>query len=323
MSELTPDVMKVANGKWPSILLSLGFTELAVSGKHGPCPMCEGKDRFRMIDFEGACKWICNQCGQGDGMNLVTQAFNISFQEAANKVRPFVPGASFSIAPKKPDTAAIKRLITRLMDAWRAAKNTDELSRYLEARGLPRKAFNRADLRVGKADHYDSDGKKTGNFDTMFARITTPQNRTVALHKTYFLPDGREKKMSKTASTISGGAIRLFNVKDKETLIVAEGIETALAARHMLNERWGTDHPAWATISANGMKKIAIPKTIKHVIIMGDNDSSFTGQAAAYELANRLRVREKKTVEVFIPKKVDSDWLDLLIQQQQSEARNG
>jgi putative DNA primase/helicase len=323
MSQLTPDVMKVAVGKWPSILLTLGFTELAVSGKHGPCPMCQGKDRFRMIDFEGSCKWICNQCGQGDGMNLVMAAFNLSFQEAADKVRPLVPGASYAVAPKKPDTAAIKRLITQLMESWRAAGDKDALVRYLEARGLPRKSFGNADLRVGKVDYYDEDGKKKENTDCMLARVTTPQNKTVALHRTYFLSDGRKKKLSKTASTISGGAIRLFSVKDKDTLIIAEGIETALAARHLMNESWGTDHPAWATISANGMKKIAIPKTIKHVIIMGDNDSSFTGQAAAYELANRLTVRCDKTVQVFIPKKVDSDWLDYLILQNQKAARNG
>lgn len=312
MKALNPDVMKVANGKWPSILLTLGFSELAVSGKHGPCPMCGGKDRFRLINFEGGATWICNQCGQGDGIALVMQSFNIDFRAAADKVRPLVPGASFCVAPKKPDSAAIKRLITTLMESWRAADNSDELCRYLESRGLPRKAFNRAQLRVGKVDYYDKDGNNTGKFDTMLARVTTPQNKTVALHKTYLLPEGREKKISKTASTISGGAIRLFSTKDKDTLILAEGIETALAARHMINERRGTDHPAWATISANGMKTIAIPKNIENVIIMADNDSSFTGQAAAYELANRLAVRGKKNVQVFMPKEVGSDWLDFL-----------
>ncbi len=309
---MVEDVMKAANGKWPSLLLSLGFSERVVSGKHGPCPMCEGKDRFRMIDLEGGCKWICNQCGGGDAMNLVQLAMNMTFQQAADKVRPMVCGASYSTAPKKPDSAAIKRLIGRLMDSWRAAQNKDELSRYLEARGLPREAFNQADLRVGKVDHYDEDGKNTGSVNTMLARIITPQNRTVALHKTYFLPEGRQKKISKVASTIAGGAIRLFNAKDAETLIVAEGIETALAARYLCKVRGRGVFPAWATISASGMKKIAIPKSVKHVIIMADNDASFTGQAAAYDLANRLVVRDKRTVEVFYPKQVDTDWLDYL-----------
>ena len=102
----------------------------------------------------------------------------------------------------------------------------------------------------------------------------------------------------------------MFNAKDSEILIVAEGSETALAARYLLAQQSGKEHPAWATISANNMKKVAIPKCVKHVIIMGDNDSTFTGQAAAYELANRLVVREKRTVEVFTPKQVDVDWLD-------------
>jgi putative DNA primase/helicase len=306
------DLMIQANGKWPSILLSLGFDERVVSGKHGPCPMCEGKDRFRMIDLEGKCQWICNQCGSGDAINLIESAMNMNFKEIAAKVRPMIPGAEYSVAPKKPDSAAIKRLIGRLMDTWRAAKNTDELSRYLEARGLPRKAFNRADLRVGEIDHYDEDGKKTGKCNAMLARVITPQNKTVALHRTYFLPEGRKKKITKASSTINGGAIRLFNARDAETMIVAEGIETALAARYIYAQRTGNEYPAWATISSNGMKKLAVPSSIKHVIIMADNDASFTGQAAAYDLANRLKVREKRTVEVFMPKKLDTDWLDFL-----------
>ena len=47
------DVREVAQGRWRSILTVLGIDERALSGKHGPCPMCGGKDRFRFDDREG------------------------------------------------------------------------------------------------------------------------------------------------------------------------------------------------------------------------------------------------------------------------------
>ena len=47
------DVRHVAQGRWRSILAVLGADEKTLSGKHGPCPMCGGRDRFRFDDKEG------------------------------------------------------------------------------------------------------------------------------------------------------------------------------------------------------------------------------------------------------------------------------
>lgn len=47
------DVRTVAQGRWPSILAAFGLDERALSGKHGPCPMCGGQDRFRFDDLDG------------------------------------------------------------------------------------------------------------------------------------------------------------------------------------------------------------------------------------------------------------------------------
>lgn len=38
---------------------------LDLSGKHGPCPWCKGRDRFRVDDKDMSGSFICNQCGEG------------------------------------------------------------------------------------------------------------------------------------------------------------------------------------------------------------------------------------------------------------------
>ncbi len=60
-----------ALGRWRGILPALGVPAKALSNRHGPCPMCGGKDRFRFDDKGGRGTWICSQCGAGDGIELV------------------------------------------------------------------------------------------------------------------------------------------------------------------------------------------------------------------------------------------------------------
>jgi putative DNA primase/helicase len=51
------------------------------------------------------------------------------------------------------------------------------------------------------------------------------------------------------------------------------------------------------------------PAGVERVLFAGDNDASFTGQAAAYALARRL-TREGLVVDVHIPTETDTDWCD-------------
>ncbi len=64
------DVAAAANGHWPALLAKLGI-EIPSRGKHGPCPACGGKDRFRFDDKDGKGGFICNSCGAGDGLILI------------------------------------------------------------------------------------------------------------------------------------------------------------------------------------------------------------------------------------------------------------
>ena len=53
--------------------------EKALSGKHGPCPLCGGRDRFRFDDKDGRGTYFCSGCGAGDGVRLAMGITGLSF----------------------------------------------------------------------------------------------------------------------------------------------------------------------------------------------------------------------------------------------------
>lgn len=83
------DVAAAACGHWPELLAAVGI-DIPRRGKHGPCPACGGKDRFRLDDKTGFGTFICSQCGSGDGLDLVCRVTNKSPKEAAELIAPLV-----------------------------------------------------------------------------------------------------------------------------------------------------------------------------------------------------------------------------------------
>lgn len=80
-----------ARGHWPHILARLGIEAPAHARKHGPCPGCGGRDRFRFDDLDGRGTFICSQGGagtiSGDGFNLVQHAKGCTEADALRLVR--------------------------------------------------------------------------------------------------------------------------------------------------------------------------------------------------------------------------------------------
>jgi putative DNA primase/helicase len=309
------DIIKLASGKWPAILSHFGVEDRALSMKHSPCPMCGGKDRFRLIKAEDSARWVCNQCGSGDGMDLLTGVLGCDFTEAMKRIKPMVGGAAYATVPKALNKKARNRIMKELTNWWKEATDTEALHEYLMARSLSPDVYHGADLRVHpRMPYYDENGKLVKHMPCMLARVSTPDRKLTCLHRTYLHRDGdgfrTKKKMTKTTREWRGGSIKMFPVKGIDRLIVAEGIETALSVRQIIYQKHGLLIPCWSAISANGLEQLAVPENVKTVMVAGDDDLNFTGQKAAFTLANRLAVHDKRRVTVVLPSISGADFND-------------
>jgi hypothetical protein len=235
----------------------------------------------------------------------------------------------------------------------------DRLARYIRFRGIdvnrlpapPRLRYAPRCLRM-------TDGSKKTYGPAMLAVIAgektvdgKPQAVGLGVHRTYLALGGDGKADGSDAKKIlgqaKGGMIRLLDpaaTERPETLIIAEGIETALACAV------ATGAAAWASVSAAGMSGGEIPAsilvplgTVSRVIIAADTNAFGRGKKAgvgvgvdsALVLASRTRgahpgvtvtVRPPGLVEasaltvrppgslwpVPAPGRDGADWLDVL-----------
>ena len=153
--------------------------------------------------------------------------------------------------------------------------------------------------------------KAVRSYPAMLASVQGADGSAVSLHRTY-LEHGAKAPIADCRKLLNGGingaAVRLFEPTDE--LAIAEGIETALAV-HL-----STGKPVWAALSATNMAKLWLPERVTKIGIYADHDASYTGQAAAYALARRLKTQASascpREVTVCVPGAVDSDWADVL-----------
>lgn len=291
--------MEIARGKWPSILAQIGIN--VKRNHHGPCPLCGGQDRFRFDDLEGRGTYYCNQCGAGNGIQLVQKKTNWAIAKVLREVERMAGGIMPEpIQEKKDDAEKRKKLLNEMWTGGRNVSPDDTSGQYLHRRtGL--KVFPPV-LRF-HASLYHAETKS--HHPALIAKVADAENRPVAILRTWLADIQPKKKL--TAGTLPpASAIRLFPYE--EALGIAEGIETAISAWAIFNI------PTWAVISANMMEKWEPPAIIKKVFIFGDNDHSYTGQLSAYRLAHRLRQNEKfEVVKVVIPNITGADWNDVLM----------
>lgn len=278
-----------ALGKWTGIL-SIYLEAEYLTGKHTKCPLCGGRDRFRYDNKDGNGSYYCNSCGAGTGIHLLAQHQGITHSEAWRLVEQALGTVKNDVKIKSPDRKAI---IAEILAT--ATAGSELVSQYLASRGIQNAPES---LQQG---FYWLEGTRRS---AMIAKAARGQ-KLAGLHLT-FIDDGKKlgrRMYAVEQGSMAGSAVRLHKLNGSDAIVIGEGIETSLSAAQI------TGLPAWAALDAGKLEAVQIPDQIKRVVIAGDSDHSYTGQAAAYALAKRLK-HEGKSVEVMIPDEIGKDWND-------------
>ena len=291
-----------AKGRWRGILPALGIPSNFLSGKHQPCPLCGGKDRYRFTDWRRDGDYFCSQCGSGNGLGLLMKFNKWDFREATMRIDQIVGGVPVQQQPIKLDDQETRRIKNRLWSSSFPVQHDDPVWKYLTARGLSRSA---PCLRFAPRIQYRAEVSTW--HPAMLAMVSGPDGKPASIHRTFLTGDGGKADVEAPrrlmpGSVPKGSAVRLTG-PDAE-MGIAEGIETALSAEELFKV------PTWAALNAEMLRAWIPPDGTTKITIFGDNDRNYVGQSAAHDLAKRLAATCE--VDVKIPDQSGSDWNDIL-----------
>lgn len=286
---------EMARGNWKHLLPALGVSASFLLNKHGPCPICGGADRFRWDDKNSGGGYICNQCGAGDGFDLVQKVTGKTFREIADQIATIMGQSNdYKRTDLNPEEQRNRLLMKRVWgESEPILDGHNCVQRYLMNRCNT--IWQSSFVRVHRERRL------------MVAKIVSHGDKAVNLHLTYLTDDGRKADVTPAKKVMSGKlpdgcAIRLSPAAP--VMGVAEGIETAISASMMF------DIPVWACVNGTLLSKWIPPEVAEQITVFGDNDKNYTGHAKAYHLANRLEVQFKRSVNVMIPPMIGTDWND-------------
>lgn len=286
-----------ALNQWREILTSNGLS-LPAPRKHGPCPVCGGRDRFRFDDKEGRGTWLCNQCGAGDGLSLYQMATHQSMGEAIHSLASFLGlGHQMTIA----DHARIER--QRQKAAALAAEQQQREASQREAAALLANQMADESLIIDAADHpylnhkgytgfgvfilsreylHHVNGKRyTYRAGCLLHAIRDVKGEIIGAE--LVRDDGNKTALaggSKAGVTIIEPPVDM-QLEEVEALFVCEGVATGYAIRELL----GFKAMGFAALSKNNMVRAAkmaramIPEL--PIIICGDHGAEAEAEQAA------------------------------------------
>lgn len=286
-----------AQNKWRGILAGIGFTEKELSGAHGPCPICGGHDRYRFSDYKGGGEYYCSHCGPGNGFDLIMKTKDWDFPATAKEIDRLLGDDIMEVFKPKVDMEKRRRDLNAL---WAKGTDPDIVTEYMRNRGITLPVGDICSLR-GIPDMYLSGSALRHR--GLLAMMRDHNGNPVSIHRTYFAT--KERKIMPPLGEMRGTSVRL-GTDPEDTVVVGEGIETTLAGMQHYDIKSG-----YAAISAFGMENLKLPGSISRIIILADNDKSFTGQKAAFTLARYLDSKGKD-VKVAMSWRPGEDFNDVI-----------
>ncbi|MBU9200473.1 toprim domain-containing protein [Burkholderia multivorans] len=348
-----------AAGRWLEIFQYIcpGMFDEAISklGTHVTCPFHGGEADFRFVK-RGSKKGgntaqtgvaMCTCGTYADGFAVLHRALGGRFIDVLKAVNEYLNGPEIQdTPPKKKLVPVIKtpskeeqeaedaKLLEKVRALWNSGKPLDiRETPYYRERGIVDDRVLSAirDVRVlASLGYWHTEDKKLtklGSYPAILAAMRDHLGNLVAVHRTWLSKDRREKasvpspkKLSRTPDA-SGAAIRLFDATGTDVLGLTEGVETGLAVRQLLLERYFPGFgpiPVWACYSAGNVRNFQIPEellsTLRKIIIFADHDENGTGFSAAKAFEERMAIEQPQlTVEIKMPEVVGCDWLDVLV----------
>ena len=321
-SDVLGEIKRRARGQWVHLFEQAGMNGSHFRKVNRPCPLCGGRDRFSFYPKSEDGYWFCRGCGHGDGIDLIRQYRHETFWQtliflgrALNvEVSPKQGG------PHRKTDDVTSRVIDDLWEHAITLKTltaTNPVLSYLAHRGiaLSDELLQRDVLRFSPLlDYWEKEDDTVVAHEAwpaMLARLTDLEDHLINVHRTYLRVDGAKAPVNSPKKLcrgpIKGGWIQLY--EPGRTLGVAEGIETALSAAQLFGV------PTWSAVCLNGFQNVdTLPTCVEHLVIFGDNDASYSGQAAAWQLAQTWhRLYPEKQVTIKIPEQQGWDWNDVLL----------
>lgn len=252
-----------------------------------PSPGCDADDRSMVVFFSNPAR--------------PEQFYIYSCEGSLRQAEATVREKLALVEPgEEPDTAERTAAALRIWEQSVPAAGTP-VETYLRSRAitLPIPATVRYH---GRLRH----GPGGGDWPAMVALVTDATNKPVAIHRTYLTPGGKRKapvdpdKMS--LGPLRGNAVRLAPLADD--LMVGEGIETCLSAMM-------TGRPAWAAVSAMGLRALVLPQEVRSVTILVDGDDA--GRRAARQAQVRWEREGRDVLLCHAPE--GKDFNDLLMEE--------
>jgi hypothetical protein len=289
------------------------------NGKHVPCPVHGGKDGFRLFEnWRKTGGGICNTCGDfpsgWDILRWLNRDMPARFKRQGSdgfaKHMPSPVSHDFPVV----DYEGRKK---RNMAMWESSIELSACLSYFKGRGIPLDMLEehlsaqiKSSLRENLCPYYDESGMSMGKYMTILAPVMAGREM-VAIHRTYTLDKGKApvpspKKITPPSRSLSGVSlvIPLFPQGHEEYLLLAEGIETAIAVAIV------TGMPCQATTSATFLKNA---RSRKKIMIFADGDK------VGVEAAKICRSRNKGALIFKAPD--GKDWLDVFLEEDQDREK--
>ena len=308
-----------ARVEWPTVLVSLGVPKEFLRIKRpGPCLFCGGQDRWVFDNRRGRGDYLCRRCGAGDGFTLLQKFFKEDFSSVRKRVlkaagladadcrgqAPISHGAEAARETGRPSQPTRRAL--EILRSSTTVEDCQDVRMYLDSRSLwplPEKC----ELRAHPSISYFEKARYIGRYAALVAPVRDISGRLVTTHITYLQGglkfQGHEpRKFVSKMTGRKGCAVRLSPMRG-DTLGIAEGIESALAAAKMHSL------PVWSALTASLLAKFDPPDTVKDLVIYADNDEP--GRHAASRLLERLQRRIR--VEIVAPQGV-KDWNNVIME---------